>query len=347
MKTVAVVGAGIAGLTAARRLRRAGLDVTVFDKARGAGGRTSTRRRGGDAFDHGAQYFTCRSDAFGREVEDWCRRGVAAAWTEPILVLKAGEVVEARRASARYVGVPGMSALARDLAEGVCLETGQRIERVEAANGRSKNGRLEGWTLAAEHGATFGVFDAVVAATPAPQAVPLLASAPRLAKAAAAVRMEPCLAVLASFAEPLGVDFGGAFVAESPLAWVARNTSKPGRPDGECWVLHASHEWSRAHLESPGEEVGLSLVRALAHALGRSLPEPASLQSHRWRFARTAKPLAAALSWDAELGLGVCGDWTAGERVEDAFLSGEALAQAMLDERGPGGARTGLEPRPR
>ena len=70
-----------------------------------------------------------------------------------------------------------------------------------------------------------------------------------LRAAVAAVRMQPAWAVLVGFETAVDVAFDGAFVVDSPLAWVARNNSKPGRPPPECWVLHATPEWSRPALE--------------------------------------------------------------------------------------------------
>jgi predicted NAD/FAD-dependent oxidoreductase len=108
-----------------------------------------------------------------------------------------------------------MSTLARDLATELRIECGQRIERVE--------GSAASWHVITEEGPAAGRFDAVVVATPAPQAVPLLAQAPRLAELVGGVEMQPCHAVMVTFPESIGVEFGGAFVAEPPLAWVARN----------------------------------------------------------------------------------------------------------------------------
>ena len=142
---------------------------------------------------------------------------------------------------------------------------------------------------------------------------------------------DPGRTVMVSFAERLDVAFGGAFVSRSPLAWVARNVSKPGRPKGECWVLHATPEWSAEQLEASPEHVAEQLLSAFADALGRALPPVAFRSAHRWRFARTADPLGASHLWDGELGLGVCGDWTHGSRVEDAYTSGEALARALVN----------------
>jgi predicted NAD/FAD-dependent oxidoreductase len=321
---VAIVGAGVAGLTAARHLARAGRDVVVFEKARGVGGRISTRRSEAAAFDHGAQYFTCRSDSFSRQVEDWRRRGVAAAWGAPIHVLGGGESSASGAETRRYVGVPGMSALARDLAHELRVECGRRIARIE--------GSPTSWRLIAEEGLEFTGFDTVVVATPAPQAVPLLAPAPRLAELAAGVEMQPCYAVMVTFPHALEVDFGGAFVSEPPLAWVSRNASKPQRASGECWVLHASPEWSAQRLEEPFEVVAEALLRAFSNALGRKLPAASFCSAHLWRFARTNQPLGMPFLWQVDERLAVCGDWMHGARIEDAFTSGELLARAILGD---------------
>jgi hypothetical protein len=321
---IAVIGAGIAGLSAARRLATAHSQPMVFDKARRPGGRVSTRRTHEFAFDHGAQYFTCRAPAFESLVSDWCLRGVAARWEAPIITLANGVRGGARGEPARYVGVPGMSALARDLAADFDVACEERIARIARSSGR--------WSVISDAGRVFDGFDAVVIATPAPQATPLLAVVPEFAARVAAVQMQACHVAMLVFAEPFGVDFGGAFVAESPLAWVARNGTKPGRASGECWVLQTTPEWSTAHLEQSPEAVTAELLDALGAALGCALPPTILRASHRWLFARSDRPLGHPFLWDPDVGLGVCGDWTLGGRVENAFLSGDQLGIAMLGE---------------
>ena len=93
MTRVAVIGAGLAGLHAARRLHDAGAEVRVFDKARGSGGRMSTRRTDFGAFDHGAQYFTARDPRFRAQVEKWVASGAAAPWPGKVVRLAEGRVV--------------------------------------------------------------------------------------------------------------------------------------------------------------------------------------------------------------------------------------------------------------
>ena len=62
---VAVIGAGVAGLSCARDLAAAGVEVVVHDKGRRVGGRTSTRRHDGLAFDHGAVVVPAELDVDG------------------------------------------------------------------------------------------------------------------------------------------------------------------------------------------------------------------------------------------------------------------------------------------
>lgn len=319
------MGAGIAGLRVGRRLAEAGIDVQLFDKARGAGGRVSTRRTEQGPFDHGAQYFTARDPRFRRVVEAWHAAGVVAPWAGRFVRVSArGEVSEVPPAE-RFVGLPGMSGIARALRGDLPIELGVRVASAQRTDA--------GWALRCDAGFELGEFDRLVVAVPAPQAVPLLGRAPRLARVARAARMRPCHAVLVCFASRIPVGFDGAFIEGRALGWAARNAAKPGREGGECWVLHTDAEWSEEHVDTPPDKVETVLLDDLRDALDVGLPRVQSISTHRWLFAR-AVAVPETEVWDASLGLGICGDWLVGDRVEDAFLSGEALADAILADRG-------------
>jgi len=133
-----------------------------------------------------------------------------------------------------------------------------------------------------------------------------------------------------AFDEPLDLPFDGAFVEQSPLAWVARNASKPGRGPGETWVLHGSAAWSEAHLEAEPGRVANDLLAAFGAATGLGRLEPAHAVAHRWRYALVADPLGAGCLFDASIHLGVCGDWCVSTRAEGAYLSGLAMAERLL-----------------
>lgn len=320
---VAIVGAGMAGLVCARSLAIEGHLVRVFDKARGVGGRMSTRRAGSSRFDHGAQYFTVRDQRFARWVETWRREEIVAQWQVEVAVLgRAGGQTSAPRIE-RFVGVPGMNALCRHLAHDLDVALERRIGKLERSG--------DHWRLLSEDGTDLGVHDFAVVSAPAPQTAELLEiAAPVMARRAAEVEMAPCWAAMASFTSPLDVGFEAAFVHDSPLSWVARNASKPARPDGEAWVLHASPEWSHEHLEIDRRDAARHLLDAFRDAVGNLSSTPSHLDAHRWRYALPVDPLPELCLFDAELGLAACGDWCGGARVEGAFVSGQTVADRIL-----------------
>jgi predicted NAD/FAD-dependent oxidoreductase len=135
---------------------------------------------------------------------------------------------------------------------------------------------------------------------------------------------------MATFPSPLGLAFDGAFVKDHPLSWIARNASKPGRPDHEAWVFHASPEWSRRHLELARAEAATTLLDCFRDATAASRLEPDLLLAHRWRFALPLETLREACLFDSKLQVAACGDWCGGPRVEGAFLSGCAAADRIL-----------------
>jgi photolyase PhrII len=314
---VAVIGAGIAGLSCARTLADHAYDVAVFDKGRSPGGRMATRRADGFEFDHGAQYFTARDACFRRHVESWRQDGLAGPWPDHGVGASGDQ---------RFVGTPAMNAIAKHLAAELGVACGVRVGAVER--------HAAGWQLADADGTELGTWDAVVVATPAPQAVPLLAAAPALAERAAQAAIDPCWAVLVGLAAPADADFTIARPENGPLAWIARNSSKPGRSGGEAWVLHARHDWSAAHLEDAPEEVARRLLGTFARLLERSTLPVAHLSAHRWRYALASQPIGEPCLFDGALGIGACGDWCLAGRVEAAFLSGRALAGRLLGAAG-------------
>lgn len=338
--SIAVLGAGIAGLTAARTLAQAGASVQVFDKGRGVAGRTSTRHADETLrFDHGAQYFTAQSDEFAAQIEAWVAAGVAAEWQGQLATIECDakdcQLADPPGGKARYVGTPGMNAPAKKLAEEVATAGGRILTGVRVAPPKRADGV---WRLVGEAGEPLGDFAKVLVTAPAPQAAELLTASPALSNAAKSVTMTGCWTVMAAFTQRVGVDFDGSFVngtaADTPLSWIARNGSKPGRPAeseaGDCWVLHGSPAWSEANLELSKEEVIEALLAGFRRTTGQDLPKPTHASAHLWRYALPENPLKESFLADAKLGLYAAGDWCGGPKVEGAYLSGAAAAQAIL-----------------
>lgn len=328
---VAVVGAGLAGLACGRRLSEAGAAVRVFERDERPGGRLRGHRGGGLGFDLGAQYFTVRDARFAERVERWRGAGVAREWDGRFAILRDGEVRDEADAPSRHVGVPSMETVAREMARSTEVATGRGVDLVEPAG--PGQGRWRLWAGAED----LGAYDALAVAVPPPAAATLLREpAPRVAARCARLELRPCWAVAAGFPAELGFRFDGAFVEDSPLAWVARDTSKPGRDapvDG--WVLHATPRWSERTRDEAPARVRERLLEAFFRATGTRSVAAFYAHPHFWPDARVTEPLEEGSLYEPEAGAGACGDWAAGNRVEGAFLSGLDLAERILSR--PGG----------
>ncbi|MDX1369730.1 NAD(P)/FAD-dependent oxidoreductase [Pseudomonas sp.] len=320
---IAIIGTGIAGLSAAQALHTAGHEVQLFDKSRGSGGRMASKRSDVGALDLGAQYFTARDRRFVDVVQQWQARGWVAEWTPNLYHSKNGQLSASPDEQVRWVGSPRMSAITRAILGALPVHFSCRITEVFRG--------AQHWHLQDAEGHSHGPFSHVLIATPAPQASALLATAPKLAGAASSVVMEPTWAVALAFANPLDTKVDGCFVQDSPLDWLTRNRSKPGR-DGspETWVLHASSSWSKQHLDMPKEAVIEQLHGAFAELIDCAMPAPIFSLAHRWLYARPASAHQWGSLADVDLGLYACGDWCLSGRVEGAWLSGQDAARKLL-----------------
>jgi predicted NAD/FAD-dependent oxidoreductase len=311
--SAAIIGAGMAGLTAAHTLRAAGIAVSIYDKGRKAGGRLATRHAEGFTFNHGCQFATARNEDFRTTLH----ANSAAIWQH------AG--------ADKLAGVPDMASLAQNLAApfGAALHSNTHISFLNRA--------ADGWHLSLRDAATTppafvepggntaGPFDVVCLAIPAPQAANMLtAIAHPFAAALAGVRIAPCWSVMLGFAEPLP---GPATLkpGDGPISWLARENSRPGAAATPlAYTIHASPAWSREHLEDPADSVIASLGAAFAQATGISAAAT-YWRAHRWRYALAEAPLGAPYLWDPEQQIGLCGDWCLAGKLEAAYLSGQAL----------------------
>jgi predicted NAD/FAD-dependent oxidoreductase len=319
---IAVVGAGIAGLSAARELVRRGADVTVFDKGRVPGGRVSTRYHDRFQFDHGAPYFTAADPRFRAVVEAAVQEQAADHWYfDATTIGPAGPSTTSVAGS--YVGIPSMASFPQFLARDISVVSSSRIVAAERSGGS--------WHLQADNGGGAAGYDVAIVAIPPAQAARLLQDAPQMAEIAANVEMRPCWTVMTAFEKTVPFEWHVAGADADGIEKMICNRRKPGRPEtAETWVIHATPEWTSSHLEETPEIVTGALLKACETAIGAPLPAVLFRTAHRWRYARPENPLGEGFLWDERNRIGACGDWCRGDDVESAFVSGLELARAVM-----------------
>lgn len=324
----AVIGAGVAGLACARRLQEAGIAVTVFEREAFPGGRAATLIEAAGPFDHGAQFFTASDDRFAGAVSAWQAAGIVQRWEGRIVAFDAGTIYDKTSSAERFVAVPGMRRLGMQLAQGLDVRGSTTITRLRPCPA--------GWSLDAggRQDTAFGPFDAVIVALPSEFAADLVDGLTGLAEQARTVTWEPCWALIMALAHRSGTNFEGAFINDDPiLSWAALDSAKPrrGQVEGvaERWVLHARGRWSQRFVTMGEQDVARWMTRSFS-ALLRGRPMPSQARALLWRHARPVEYLPQRFLWDDVCRLGMAGDWCGGAHIESAYLSGLAVAEAIL-----------------
>ena len=312
---IAVIGSGMAGLTAARILEAAGAIVTVFDKSKGTGGRLSSRSFEGGWIDHGAPYFSSERPGFSEFLRNHLPAENLQPWQPHVMsTLGADEQLHS-------IGVPRSSAITRGLLGDLRFQPSTRIARLAVS--------ADGWQLFNDGESLLGCWPQLVIAVPAPQALALLRDQPPLVEAISTVTMEPCWVTAVQSKTRLTGQADVSVYQDSVVRRIVHNSAKPGRLNTNVYLVQATKSWSLLHLEETAENVGNQLKKRFDQLVSND-GDSEILFSHRWRYAFTESALGRSCLWDAELSLGVCGDWCLGQRVEDAWQSGADLAVRML-----------------
>ena len=282
----------------------------------------ATRQASSYQFDHGAQFFTARSEQFQKLLNKSVPQNLVQVWHPRVLTLDIKKKPYKREwFEPHFIAAPGMSGLCKALAQGLDVTLNSPVGHIEADE--------QGWLLHDAVGEQIGQFDWVISTAPAPLADELLpdyfAHKPELS----AVNFSPCFSVMLGFESALKLNFDAAVVRNSPLGWIAVDSKKPGRESSFSLLAQSNNIWAQSQAESTLEDVCHRMLEALDEVLESSLPQPDHIAIHRWDYAKAEIPSKKPFLVDESNRLAACGDWCGGNRVEDAFLSGLKLGEHL------------------
>ncbi len=324
MAKIAIIGAGIAGLTAAHRLQQQA-DVQLFEKSWRAGGRVTTRHKQ-FAFDHGAQHFYVKTEAFGRFLEPYIEQGIIQRWDARFAEFD-GEQIVARRqwgeGFPHYVATPGMTDFGQALAKGLNISYQTRITAIVRTDQR--------WQLFSDD-TSLGDFDWVILAMPAPQVAALMPDCFSHKQRVDRIDMQACYSLMLGFPAPLALDFDAALVRNSDISWLSVNSNKPGRPDDFTLLVHSTNRWADDHLELSRQAVIEHLTAELQRVIQLDVSAAGHVDLHRWLYANIGRQQGPSALVDHAQQLAAIGDWCISGRVESAFTSGNDLRLEAADE---------------
>lgn len=323
MTKIAIIGAGLSGLTAAHLLKDS-CEVTIFEKSRGVGGRMSTRRAEPYFFDHGAQYFTAKTERFQAFIQPLLDQGIIEKWNARCVIIdanNAGVKESWNDDTPRYVGVPGMNNVAKFLAKDIDIQSNTRIVSLS---------HYDKWQLTDEQEQKLEGFDWVISTIPSPQAAQLLPHTFAIHRDIKLTEMIPCFALMLGFEKDLPIEFDAAQISGSDLSWIAVNSHKPQRPSPFTLMVHSTAEFAEAHIDNDRQHVMQHLIEETSSIIGHDVSSADYKTLHGWRYANVAqREQLNTVFLDQDHKLAVCGDWCSGGRVEGAFTSAFNLAEKL------------------
>lgn len=343
---LAIVGAGAAGLAAARQLhqRQPTLAITIYEKSRGLGGRAATRRRDGFVFDHGAQYFKSPSPA----VEHLLTKELATdslhdighpVWTfDRHNTITEGD--RAQNADPKWVYRDGLNRLGKLLASDLDVQHEIRIGRLQQINTDSHTGI--GYKLYDVDGQLRDIADMVLLTPPAPQIIDILNASEIDQAIREIVQTEltkatyrRCLSLALAYDHVIERPFYALVNTDRahPISWLGLEHKKgPERcPEGHSLLLpQMAAQFSLDHWETPPNSLIPIVAEQVSALLGVDLRTPLWGDVQRWRYALPNSSADFVTLNQTNSGLFFAGDYTTKQgRVHLAIESGWRVAEEL------------------
>jgi predicted NAD/FAD-dependent oxidoreductase len=312
-KKIAIIGAGMSGLIVAKKLSKLN-EVTIFDKSRGIGGRMATRRVGDYNFDHGAQFFTAKSNEFKDFLIKAKDEKVIEGWNCDFVEIVKNKITNKRKFNAHFVAKPQMNNLCKYIGKDLNILLSKQITSINFDNKK--------WSLKTLEEESFNGFDYLILAIPSHQAIKLSPKNFKYFDIISSIKMSGCFTLMLGFKENLELGFDAALVKESNISWISVNSSKPGRTGGFALVANSSNKWADKNIEEDLENIKEKMTTCLKETIDFDLNNIDYQNIHRWRYANASLRKGNKSLFDPNLNLGICGDWLISGRVENAFLSG-------------------------
>jgi len=320
MKKIAIIGAGFSGLTLANALRDK-MEITIFEKARGVGGRMATRYAGDFTFDHGAPFFSARSQQFREFLQPFIEKEIVAPWRGHWADITHDKSVKLREFTEDLlVACPNMNSLCKNLIKNLSIQLACEVAPIEHRENNQ-------WHLHDKIGIELGIYDWVISTAPLEQTQALFSRhlSPDNLRTSLSTS---CYVLMLGIKHAWPYEWVAANIDSAVIKNIFVNSSKPNRSTMmTSLVIHAQPAWSQSYLNDDITLIEQRMVQEVKKFIDIDAIEHRS--THRWRYAQHASEKIQQLYLQPTLGLAAMGDWCAGAEIEDVWHSAKAFASCL------------------
>lgn len=319
---VIIIGGGIAGISAAIRLKQAGIDSTILDKGRKVGGRISTKsvelENGKVAkFDYGAPHFAVKTES----------------WEEVVMYMVSHFKVSISSRDAYYPpnttyrGTSGMNDILQFLSEGITYKNSKKVVFL------NPHGKLSE-VITADGESFYG--DAVILTTPIPQTLELFKNSQinipyKLQKNLSNLKYSKMfMAMLAIDGTTKIPDSGFLAVNQKGIKYIVDN-KKRGISKVPALTIATDERFAEERFDDDREKVLDEIIEIASEYFSGDILHK---QIHGWKYAFPLTEYKKAFEYiNAPTPFVLAGDAFLDLSVEGAFLSGKTAAEFLIGHK--------------
>jgi len=315
---LAIIGAGISGLAAACELENL-VEITVFEKSRGVGGRLSSKTIGDYNFDLGAQCFTIRSKRISSYFQKYLDSGLLKQWDGRIINLHNTTYSERLWKEDHYVFVPTMHAFCKEISKGKDIRFSSEVSKAEFLNKK--------WFLYDKENNLLGDFDFLICTAPSNQTVNLLDQyIPEFSNIRQS-KMKSNFSMVIGSKTPWNKDWIAARVHQDIIKWIFVNSTKPMRDKSKAHIIvHASNKWSMKNINDNVPAIQEKLLECFRKYVDIDID---AVHTHRWLYSIIDNSVKSGPVYLPAVNLGLTGDWCYTSRIEEVVIAAMQLSDMV------------------
>lgn len=304
-KNTIILGAGISGLITGYELIRKNIDLLILEKSHTIGGRIATRNIDDGIYDHGAQFFTAKSEYLKSLNNQMLKENITKAWDD------------ASNEHTKYIGTNKIKDFPQYIAENLPILFNEKIVKLD------KN--IDHWELTSLSGNIFKT-EKLIISFPVPQAMELINSGnykidKQINEELSAIKYDRCIVLLGEFENSDIPDPGYIKIKNNhTVEWIADNYQKGISPVKNSLTIHTTPKFSLDNWEKSDEEVIQKIIESVKEYVSETYK---NINIKKWKFSKSVNHYKENfMILENKPFLALIGDGFAGPRVESALLSG-------------------------